>query len=767
MKSKASNCVAHAVCYYNTDSDSTVRNRIRTFLICADFRSLDPLSLEVKKAIVSQGKMDKQLSHCVFLGPPGTGKTSMMNRFLGDVNPLPDLKDSKSTGSSEKPVSVETTLDPIQAVVDSSHTVYKWKPLSKEVEAALFVLEARKANSVLVPSAKMPSVHEDDTKETDGHNMTELKVEHKVPSQQVSPDNPEFNATINASDSPKPPSDSSNKDEKQNPINKLLKMVKDDSTAILTAKECFSSISLYLTDTGGQIEFQDLLPLLVSGPSVFLVLFRLDKGFDEPLHMKFRDPTNPDSYEYYSVITSRESIIQTMDTIYEIYRACGKKKSPKILLIGTYKDELGKSEKDIAMRVKQIDAEIYKIVKNTRAYNFVLEQSDNQTIFAVSNKLSHSDSESAEIDPGLEEIKTRIIEECTTTVKHPYNWFLFSLALHLEKESMLPLKKCEMIAKECGIMDQTEMMNALSFLHRDVGLIRHFNQTNLKNTVFRTPQVIFNFVTDLILSALPKSMNRKGRTDFRDLGIFHERHLQNVARSHGVSIHLFVQLLRHLHIVAPFTEDGDQKYLMPCVVGHGKCESNELNQASSEHATFPSLIIFFKSGLFIPRGLFGAVVVDLLDEKNAKWSLRPELVKKNYISLYFETSEGRDTVILKAALTHIEVIYLPCSNEYENCHKACIEIRRTVMNTINVVKRNPLSYSKLIVSTSFFCPNCLPEASLPPPIPLAVNEQGCPSKLFCEKHKNQNLPQGHEVWYEGQAKKQYSVSVTFKIKDSI
>ena len=34
--------------------------------------------------------------------------------------------------------------------------------------------------------------------------------------------------------------------------------------------------SLYLTKTGGQMEFQEVLPLLVSGPSVFFFTFRLD-----------------------------------------------------------------------------------------------------------------------------------------------------------------------------------------------------------------------------------------------------------------------------------------------------------------------------------------------------------------------------------------------------------------------------------------------------------------------------------------------------------
>ena len=38
-----------------------------------------------------------------------------------------------------------------------------------------------------------------------------------------------------------------------------------------------NSWSLYLTSTGGQMEFQEFLPLLVSGPSMFFITFQLHK----------------------------------------------------------------------------------------------------------------------------------------------------------------------------------------------------------------------------------------------------------------------------------------------------------------------------------------------------------------------------------------------------------------------------------------------------------------------------------------------------------
>ena len=44
------------------------------------------------------------------------------------------------------------------------------------------------------------------------------------------------------------------------------------------------SLNLYFNDTRGQPEFQEVLPVLLSGPSVFIVVFKLT----DHLHQKYR-----------------------------------------------------------------------------------------------------------------------------------------------------------------------------------------------------------------------------------------------------------------------------------------------------------------------------------------------------------------------------------------------------------------------------------------------------------------------------------------------
>ena len=48
------------------------------------------------------------------------------------------------------------------------------------------------------------------------------------------------------------------------------------------------TFSLYLRDTGGQVEFQEMLPLLISGPSIFFFVFRVDLDFQSKFTVEYR-----------------------------------------------------------------------------------------------------------------------------------------------------------------------------------------------------------------------------------------------------------------------------------------------------------------------------------------------------------------------------------------------------------------------------------------------------------------------------------------------
>ena len=104
-----------------------------------------------------------------------------------------------------------------------------------------------------------------------------------------------------------------------------------------------SSWSLYLTNTGGQIEFQEHLPLLVCGPSIFFVTFPLHYDLEKPYDVRYEYPDGRVE-TYKSPATLLQELLQTLATISASNFTSGQHRDsetgirPKIFLVGTHKD---------------------------------------------------------------------------------------------------------------------------------------------------------------------------------------------------------------------------------------------------------------------------------------------------------------------------------------------------------------------------------------------------------------------------------------------
>ena len=73
--------------------------------------------------------------------------------------------------------------------------------------------------------------------------------------------------------------------------------------------------TVYLTDTGGQPEFQELLPILVCGPSVFFLVFRLDLELNSRYQVEYITSSGESIVPYESGLTVLETLLQSLATI--------------------------------------------------------------------------------------------------------------------------------------------------------------------------------------------------------------------------------------------------------------------------------------------------------------------------------------------------------------------------------------------------------------------------------------------------------------------
>jgi len=73
--------------------------------------------------------------------------------------------------------------------------------------------------------------------------------------------------------------------------------------------------TLYLTDTGGQPEFQELLPVLVCGPSLFFLVFRLDLELNSRYQVEYINSSGRSIIPYEAGLTMQETLLQSLATI--------------------------------------------------------------------------------------------------------------------------------------------------------------------------------------------------------------------------------------------------------------------------------------------------------------------------------------------------------------------------------------------------------------------------------------------------------------------
>ena len=143
---------------------------------------------------------------------------------------------------------------------------------------------------------------------------------------------------------------------------------------IAAKKRLENQCTIYFTDTGGQLEFQEVLPAIISGPSIFLLVFNLEhaaKGLDKefPAVYKRSDGSVYKPPRGISTFTVRDLILHVLSSIQAIrgyhYQKDGKDQviEAKVLLIGTHSDRV----LDVSVR-NRIESDVQKLLEDTPYY---------------------------------------------------------------------------------------------------------------------------------------------------------------------------------------------------------------------------------------------------------------------------------------------------------------------------------------------------------------------------------------------------------------
>ena len=635
----------------------------------------------------------------VFLGPARSGKSSLIKRLLKEEL----FTTSPSTGATDKviQVSVRKSSSTPTSVFESS-----WLRLTYSSEAVRLMMLTAKTHTENQPGHSHRQASQRGSASFDYHPSSSLEMPAGYANPKVT-------------------------------FEKALQ-----ECGIATLREHFDgSWTIYLSDTGGQMEFQEILPLLVSGPSIFFIVFPLNRNLKEVFMIEYELPDGQRSKPYRSSLTLEEAILQSMATVAAMgtftYKGMGHmhvELKPTVFLVGTHKDKLDRSTAQD--EIKEIDDYLQRTLKSTSFYRKDLVElaKPDQLMFTVNNL--------ADDDSDFEPIRSRVNEIAKRTeykMSIPTHWLIFSILLRGLSSRVISYDECFKIAQDCGIDSEEELYNALWFLHTKMGVIRYFHYDDVSEIVIIDPQLLFDKITELIVKTFTFDKGARLSEEFTKKGLFTIQDLSRIQTTQDslLTHKRFIELLKHLRILVPFP-DG-KRFLIPCVWTH----ADKALDPPKQHSSVPTLAIVFDCG-YCPKGVTGSVIKYLMMnemQSEFNWKLQKDQIFCDQATFFV----GPSLITFCMYPTHFEVIYYaPSTRSAEavcSIQDTCREVCQTILNAIHTVSKD--INLTCHCEPSFYCTVCKSH------IAELVHYKGIPCQLWCKKTSQFcDLPDGYDYWLE-------------------
>lgn len=447
--------------------------------------------------------------------------------------------------------------------------------------------------------------------------------------------------------------------------------------------------TLYISDVGGQLEFQELIPALTNGPSLHFLVVAANIGLNNRCPVVYHCKSGS-TKPYDSNHTLKENVLQQLATI----MSTGKKGlEPKIVFFLTFTDKV------TPQKLSQIDQELMQAVKCTDAFTSgAIELADVGLLCHAIDNTNPSAEDLLRIRRSVERIGKREGVGSTYKVLTPCSWLQFGIALRLTNSPVLKYDDCVKIGHQCNIFSTEELNDALRFLHYKVGLIRYFGTVEqLKDIVIVQPKILFGNVTRLVKDTFTfKNLPPFKFEMFCYKGIFSKDMVRKInTGSKLLTRDKLLVFLKHHHILAPVSEE---RYFLPCSLVHAK--QPEESQRESE---IPPLLIAYERG-YVPRGVFGFAIADLITNQLNQMSLEEDKIYRDQVT--FQYGPYLSEIRLSSFPAYIRIDVFPkYANEFSTAEMCC-KIKRQMESSLSTVIKK-LNYTENVnYYVGFMCTLC-------------------------------------------------------------
>ena len=663
-------------------------------------------SEKIAALIKEEENIERKTAHIMIIGYPGTGKSLLLANLLDQLR---EPRDSNpSTGISDSVIIVDVAGKDI-----SSHTSVigsSWKKFDSFEDS--MHMQLQQCDKLAMHDEKqLPQLEEQVS--LDEMPLLATKSEPTASLQE----NTKTKTVLERSLATKSEPTASLQDN-------IFTVLKDSK---MSYEDLESSFSLYIRDTGGQVEFQEVLSILINGPSIFFFVIKANLSLDQPLTFEYRKGEEVIN-RYKSTTTTRQALVQTLTTIQNTAKPTDIATHDSVVfIIGTHTDKIEPPESKEEY-IRKLNAELHNFIES-HEFNLIVykDKKSNSVLFPVSN----TNREPKDFQLIRDRVNKKIEGTNAFKIPYPLGYLLFSLELRHCKDDVVKRTKCEEIAENFLITGDKEVTKMLNTLHHRMGIIKYYETDDLKHLVIKEPQVLFNKLTELIVKTFPSSEALLPSTEKNLIkGIIKASELKQLfTEASAMKPKEFISFLEHLRIAASFHEEGEKYFFIPSVINH----LSEKNLGQEAKSKVCPLAITFKCS-YCPKGVFGMSVCHFMSkeekEDHITFSLEKESIYKDLVCLKVYSSDepkGKVFVKIQSSIeqppsqtspkphpsrpftsSHIEVRFCPNEDkDFITLAPLCNQIRTTLMDGIqrSLTQLN-YSESRVGAAESLECPSC-------------------------------------------------------------
>lgn len=489
-----------------------------------------------------------------------------------------------------------------------------------------------------------------------------------------------------------------------------------------TLQDILKETLIYLIDSGGQPQFQELLPILVSGPSLFLLTFSLAVPLDEVYKVHFTDKDGKRE-DYLSNMRVSDVLTQSLASIRCTcsYQTNGKEKvevKPRVIFMATMKSLV--SDEEIAAIDKQLKC--------------LVEEFCDMIVYNGSGVLFPVDSFTGDGIPALRTAVRRMANDAITKVtggvsysspmcevKLPTTAVALELLLRNQEKGIITLDQCKHLAIDCNIDPDTELPHVLWLLHHFTGSIRHYPEdTILQQYVVTSPQKLYDVPSTLLTRTFPYKkegeLNYSSKKMVWTRGLFTMETLRKLwGQDKDLTPELIVSFLVHLNIIVQMDDPKSKDlFFMPSAL---VCARNDYLVDTKVSAD--STLVCFNGG-YSPKGVFSSVIAYLTKQPvNLQWTLPPteDSLCCNQATLVVPFNQEFD--LLVRFTLHLKFIVIAVNPECEKdsvspaqLQLGCEAVLHDVFRAVQVVSQSLHYNSNATLEDGLFFPcNCSSETS--------------------------------------------------------